>query len=149
MRYAFLLLLLIPVACTETAPENFDVYGESAMVHAAVAVEAVVADSALYTGELVSLAGTVHAVCQMKGCWLTLQGLGGESIRVDVARTESGDYAFTVPTDISGRHAIARGILQQDNSDAATQHHYREDAGMAMGQSSLSMVATSVMIAPQ
>ncbi len=148
MKYTLLVLILVVAACTKT-PERYDVYGEPAFAPAAIAVEAVLADSTLYTGKVVTLAGTVHAVCQMKGCWLTLQSLDGQSVRVDVARTDDGDYAFTVPKDISGRHAIARGILQKAHTDAATQHHYDEDAGGTMLPSKLSMVADGVMIAPQ
>jgi len=149
MRYTLLLTILTLMACAAPAPEGYDIYGEPVSAHAAIAVEAVIADSALYNGDVVAVAGTVHAVCQMKGCWLTLQSLEGQSIRVDVARTGSGDYAFTVPTDISGRHAIAQGILQQDRADAAMQHHYSQDAGMAMQRGSLAMMATGVMVAPQ
>ena len=149
MRLTLILLLLLAVGCADTVPADHDAYGEPVMALSAVAVEAVVADSALYVGEDVTMAGTVHAVCQMKGCWLTLQGIGGEHVRVDVARTESGDYAFTVPTDVSGRRAVARGRLQHNRIDSATQHHYSEDAGQAMDVASLSMVAYGVLIAPQ
>ena len=145
----FFPVLFLPLACMQAGPEAYDVYGEPANALAAIAVEAVVADSALYLGEVVGLVGTVHDVCQMKGCWLTLQGIEGEQVRVDVARTAAGDYAFTVPTGIGGRRAIARGVLRQDSMDAATRHHYQADAAGAMHPYGLSMVASGVMIASQ
>lgn len=148
MKY-WTLLLILPLACTDVAPVSYEVYGDAFLPEAAVAVEAVVADSALYTNQVVSLSGTVHAVCQMAGCWLNLQGLAGANIRVDVTRTADGDYAFTVPTDISGSRALAHGLVQQDRTDAATQHHYNSDAGVPVAPTSLSMVASGVMIAPQ
>ena len=149
MKYFLTVFLLFVVACTEVAPESYDVYGESSDPSAAIAIEAVVADSPVYTNQMVSVSGTVHAVCQMDGCWLTLQGIDGESVRVDVARTTDGDYAFTVPADISGRRAIARGMLEVDDIDAATQQHYNSDAGMDLVPSSFSMVASGVMIVSQ
>lgn len=58
------------------------------------------------------MAGTVHEVCQMDGCWLMLRGLDtGDGIRVNVEQTEAGEYAYTVPTDIGGRYAVAVGSL--------------------------------------
>ena len=54
---------------------------------------------------------------------------GAKPIRVHVARTESDEYAFTVPTDISGAQATVRGTLQRVTLDAATHQHMAEDAG--------------------
>ena len=134
------------IACTQTMPEVYDTYGEEAKVSSAVAVDAVIADSIRFVGTNVTMAGTVHAVCQMKGCWLTLQSLQGESIRVDVARTDEGSYAFTVPTDISGRYAIAHGFLKANTMNEADHQHMAEESDLPLQWASLSMVAAGVMV---
>ncbi len=143
-----LVLLLFGQACSREMPEGYDTYGEAVPVESAVAVDAVIADHEAHVGEVVTTIGTVHAVCQMRGCWLTLKGMDDESIRVDVPRDED-DYVFTVPTDISGRRAVARGILVQDDADAAAMHHYNEDSEGALGPFRLSMVASGIMVAPR
>jgi len=150
MRYATLFFLLMLMACARTASSpEYEIYGTFFLAPSAVAVEAVMAEQALYVGKEVVVSGTVHAVCQQAGCWLTLQSLQGDLMRVEVACTEDGAYAFTVPTDISGRRAVAQGTVRLDDADAAAQHHYDEDVGVPMAPTSLAMVATGVMIAPQ
>jgi len=148
MRYATLFFLLMLTACARTASSpEYEIYGAFFLAPSAVAVEAVMAEQALYVDKEVVVSGTVHAVCQQVGCWLTLQSLHGDLMRVEVPRTEDGAYACTVPTDISGRHAVAKGTVRLDDADAAAQHHYDEDASVPMAPTSLAMVATGVMIA--
>ena len=141
-------LVVASIGCG-SAPEEFEVYGEPTLAATAVAVDVVIAEQEHHVNSDVTVEGTVHAVCQMDGCWLTLQSLDGESIRVDVARTDGGDYAFTVPTDISGRRVVAHGLLSIDDSDAATMREYSQDAGETMQPAALSMVARGVMVAPE
>ncbi len=126
-------------------------YGASDMPQEALPVEAVLAEPEGHLNQPVTVTGTVHEVCQMAGCWLMLRALDTEAgLRVHVARSEDGSYAFTVPTDISGRLATAYGVLQVADPDA--EEHYQADAyGQRSGfqvAPSFSMVATSIRIAP-
>lgn len=88
-------------------------------------------------GKTVTVSGTVREVCQMMGCWLTLD-TGGETsavVRVNVPKDEDGKYVFTVPTDISGRIAYVTGYVEEAELDAETAAHYAEDAARAAGES--------------
>ncbi|NNE35688.1 MAG: DUF4920 domain-containing protein [Rhodothermales bacterium] len=88
-------------------------------------------------GTTVTLVGEVREVCQMAGCWLTMDGSieGSEepapTIRIAVARDDSGSYVFTVPKDISGRTAYVTGFVESQEVDAETLEHYEEDAAKA------------------
>ncbi len=79
-------------------------------------------------GETVTVAGTVSAVCRMKGCWLTLQ-TGGEPIRVVVPRDASGAYVYTFPMDAAGHTAVLEGTLAVEETPVETLRHLAEDAG--------------------
>jgi hypothetical protein len=72
----------------------------------------------------VKLVGTITEVCQMKGCWMTLELENGETMRVRFK-----DYGFFVPKDAAGKTAIIEGIAKMEETDVATMKHYAEDAG--------------------
>ncbi len=145
----FLLLTLVLGACgseqAADAPEAaatdaltpYDVYGETFSDEGAVPVQAVVAERDHYLGRSVKIEGTVAEVCQMAGCWLTLQTGDGDNIRILVARKENGDYAFTVPKDISGRRVVVQGMLAEETLLEGTQRHLAEDAGRAVDNETL------------
>lgn len=68
--------------------------------------------------------GTIEEVCQMKGCWLTMDIGGGETMRVTFK-----DYGFFVPKDSNGRTAIIEGVLKKEEQSVETLRHYAEDEG--------------------
>lgn len=81
-------------------------------------------------GQTVRVEGTVSAVCQMKGCWLTLQ-TGGAPIRVVVPKDTSGAYAFAFPKDAPGTTAVLEGTLAVEQTPVETLRHLAEDAGQS------------------
>ncbi|OWY22761.1 DUF4920 domain-containing protein [Sphingobacteriales bacterium UPWRP_1] len=70
------------------------------------------------------VSGTVTGVCQVKGCWMTLQTPDGDDMRVTFK-----DYGFFMPKDISGKNIVMRGIAKVDTTSVADLRHYAEDAG--------------------
>lgn len=121
-----------PTEVPEAAPLTaslYDSYGEEITDEGAVPAQAVVAEIDQYMGQSVKIEGTVSAVCQMRGCWLTFQTYDGNNIRISVPRDEEGEYVFTVPTDISGRRAVVQGTLEEDTLSPEMQQHLAEDAG--------------------
>lgn len=74
-------------------------------------------------GMFAIVSGTIEAVCQEKGCWLTLK-TDSTTIRVRFK-----NYGFFVPKDIAGREVVLAGIIRQEKTSAAVEQHYREDAG--------------------
>ena len=52
-----------------------------------------------FSGKEVCVEGSISAVCQAKGCWMTIAG-GKATSR---ARVTFKDYAFFVPKDVKGK----------------------------------------------
>lgn len=72
----------------------------------------------------VKLVGTADAVCQAKGCWLTMKTPEGKEMRVRFK-----DYAFFVPKDISGKTVVINGWAHREEVLVADLQHYAKDAG--------------------
>lgn len=70
------------------------------------------------------VSGTVTGVCQVKGCWMTLQTPSGTDMRVSFK-----DYGFFMPKDISGKTVIIEGKAQKVTTSVDDLRHYAEDAG--------------------
>ncbi|MCK7591429.1 DUF4920 domain-containing protein [Subsaxibacter sp. CAU 1640] len=70
------------------------------------------------------MAATVNEVCQMKGCWMTLELENGEE-----AMVKFKDYAFFMPKNISGKEVIVNGKAYVNEVPVEEQRHYAEDAG--------------------
>ncbi len=68
------------------------------------------------------VSGKVEEVCQMKGCWMTIDNGEGQKIRVRFK-----DYAFFVPMNISGWTAYVQGSAHFDTTSVAMLKHYAED----------------------
>lgn len=73
----------------------------------------------------VSVRGPVDAVCQAKGCWMTLTG-GEEEMMVKFK-----DYGFFVPKDIDGREVVVHGKAYYQVTTVEELRHYAEDAGQS------------------
>ena len=125
-----------PAEATQTT-SPYDAYGEAFSDEGAVPVQAVVAERDQYVGQTVKIEGTVAEVGQMAGCWLTIHAGAGDNVRIFVARDENGAYAFTVPTDISGRRVVVQGTLAEETLLEGTQRHLAEDAGREVDEESL------------
>ncbi|MFC6223099.1 DUF4920 domain-containing protein [Hymenobacter artigasi] len=72
----------------------------------------------------VKLVGKATAVCQAKGCWMTLPTADGQDMRVSFR-----DYAFFVPKDLSGHTVVVSGWAHRQTVSVAEQQHYLRDAG--------------------
>lgn len=82
-----------------------------------------------FDGQQVAVEGTVREVCQMKGCWLTLDNAAGETIRVAVPKDADGEYLYTFPMDTAGRPARLAGTVTVEDTDVETLRHLAEDGG--------------------
>ena len=72
----------------------------------------------------VKLVGKADAVCQAKGCWLTMKTPEGQEMRVRFK-----DYAFFVPKDISGKTVVINGWAHRETVPVSDLQHYAQDAG--------------------
>ena len=71
-----------------------------------------------------TLRGTVHEVCQAKGCWMTLALDDGQEMMVKFK-----DYGFFVPKDIGEREVVLHGVAYYQVTPVDELRHYAEDAG--------------------
>lgn len=129
MRTRLLPLLLLPLlAC---APEQ-EPQGEGFGAAVTTSEQAIPADDLLasYTpAQLedtvqVTLTGTVHEVCQAKGCWMTVAAGPAETMMVKFK-----DYAFFVPKDISGRDVTMQGKAFYEVVPVDELRHLAQDGG--------------------
>lgn len=71
---------------------------------------------------------SVEAVCQMKGCWMTLVPEQEEDAETEMM-VRFKDYGFFVPKDIAGRRVIVEGKAYYTLTSVDDLRHYAEDAG--------------------
>lgn len=97
----------------------------------------------------VKVKGTITEVCQNKGCWMTLDMGGGETLRVKFK-----NYAFFVPKDATGKTAWVEGTAKNDVVSVDQLRHIAEDAGKSEAEikaitepkEGVTMVAKGVII---
>lgn len=73
----------------------------------------------------VKVRGTIKAVCQAKGCWMTLNDPSGD----EEIFIKFKDYGFFVPKNAAGREAVVRGTLTNTETSIEELRHYAEDEG--------------------
>ena len=75
----------------------------------------------------VKIAGTVDKVCQVKGCWMTMN----YNDEGDAMRVSFKDYGFFVPKNIDGKEAVIDGYAYIETTSVEDLKHYAEDAGQS------------------
>ena len=108
---------LAPAAAGQT-------YGTAVSADGAVPMTALPVALGSRDSAQVKLTGKATAVCQAKGCWMTLPTADGRQMRVRFK-----DYAFFVPKDLSGHTVVVSGWAHRSTVSVADQQHYAKDAG--------------------
>jgi hypothetical protein len=98
-------------------------FGDAFTLTEAKPLAAVVAGSADGADAVVQVSGTIHEVCQKKGCWMVVRDGEAE------ARVVMKGYAFTVPKDAKGKPTVIEGTLKVRTFTEAQAKHLAEDAG--------------------
>lgn len=133
MRNTFLIVLTIAlttVACQaqqKKAPAkaaNSQTFGETINADGAIAYSQLLQNLQGKDSVAVKVVGTVDAVCQMKGCWMTITEANQPEMMVRFK-----DYGFFVPKDISGRKVVMQGYAYREVTPVDELRHYAEDAG--------------------
>lgn len=144
-QFSFAAALLSLAAC-QTTPSTETAVTAPTSAATTVAVtgktygSAVTADGAQPLSELkqvlstqdsaqVKLIGKADAVCQAKGCWLTMKTPEGQEMRVRFK-----DYAFFVPKDISGKTVVINGWAHREVVPVSDLQHYAQDAGKSAAE---------------
>ncbi len=143
----FILVLVIITLPTLTIAQN--TYGEE--LSDAKPVKATTLAKSMDGKETmeVKLKGEILEVCQMKGCWMTVDAGKETNIRVTFK-----DYGFFVPKDAAGKTVVFEGEAKYETLDVETLKHYAEDAGKSQEEidaitepeTKLTFVATGVQI---
>jgi hypothetical protein len=74
----------------------------------------------------VKVKGDIAAVCQKKGCWMTMPVAEGEDMQVRFK-----DYEFFVPMNSPGKEAIVEGWAYREEVPVEELRHYAEDEGLS------------------
>ncbi len=113
-----------PVAVAAPAAPGPGHFGEALSTAPAIPAGEVLSDPARFDGKRIKVSGQVGAVCQRKGCWMTLgTGQPGEP----TVRVTFKDYGFFVPTDSLGRTAVVEGQFARRTLPVAEAQHYADD----------------------
>ncbi len=72
----------------------------------------------------VKIEAKVSAVCQSKGCWMTLENPNGKPVFVRFK-----DYGFFMPLDLAGKTVVLEGNMYEDVTPVDELRHYAEDKG--------------------
>lgn len=101
----------------------------------------------------VKLSGEIQQTCPKKGCWMTVKGENGKTIRVTFK-----DYGFFVPKEgQEGKQVVFDGVASMDTLSIESLRHFAEDAGKSAEEIAqitepepiVSFVATGVLIAEE
>jgi hypothetical protein len=107
----------------EIKPNEAGFFGEEFDLEGSISYEEALEQIAESDSLEVKLHGTVDAVCQVKGCWMTM----GDS--TNSMRVKFKDYGFFVPMDCMGKTAYISGKMKREIVSVDEQKHYLEDAG--------------------
>jgi hypothetical protein len=114
------------VAATEAVParewpEGALVIGEPIQEGQPVKLAAVKASPTDYFEKTILVEATASAICQAKGCWMTITDGEGEPIWVRWSSGCGGKYAF--PKDAAGQTIIVQGSFYEKEIDEAAAEH--------------------------
>ncbi|MCB9246492.1 MAG: DUF4920 domain-containing protein [Flavobacteriales bacterium] len=124
---AFSALAFINSSCSKKTEEvaEFGVFGDTT-VTAENAVDVSTLPQLLAGSDSIycKLKGEISAVCQQKGCWMSMAISEDEKVHIKFK-----DYGFFVPMNAGGHQAIIDGVAYVDTVSVAQLKHRAQDAG--------------------
>lgn len=88
-----------------------------------LSLDQIIKDPESFANRSVLVTGQVSAVCQAKGCWMSIKsGSSNASARVTFK-----DYAFFVPKDSKGMRGKMKGVVQVKMLSEGERKHLAED----------------------
>jgi hypothetical protein len=122
-KSVFALLLVIGIFASQSSLGQERTYGERIDGSKAMAMGDLLKQMSTQKEMEATVEGKIVAVCQTKGCWMTLDKGDGTTMRVTFK-----DYGFFVPKDISGQTVIVKGMASVNVTSVEELRHYAEDA---------------------
>jgi hypothetical protein len=122
--------LLFSTACAQNGgkkPKGMSFHGQTIEAKGAISAPELASVMKEKGGATdIKVQGTVQDVCQMKGCWMTMNVGEGEEMRIKFK-----DYGFFVPKDCSGKIAVMQGNAYYDTTSVEELVHLAVDGGMS------------------
>lgn len=115
-------VLMAPVSAKNKV-KDASFYGSKIESSKAVELDSVLKNFSAYKGKKIVMEAKVDKVCEMKGCWMTLQG-SDKTFRVKFK-----DYSFFVPMSLVGKKVWVEGEVIRSEVSVKNTKHYLEDAG--------------------
>lgn len=109
-----------------TAQDSPNQFGQPITEQGAMSYDNLLAQMKDRDSLAVKVVGTVDAVCQAKGCWMTIVS---EQVDAESMMVKFKDYGFFVPKDISGRKVVMEGYAFREVTPVDELRHLAEDAG--------------------
>lgn len=116
--------LVVSLALAAAAQDGTQYFGEKISDKEALPAHQFLQHMSQVAETETALEAKVNNVCQMKGCWMTLDMGNGQEVMVRFK-----DYGFFVPIDVAGKTAVVAGRAYVDTVSVETLRHYAEDAG--------------------
>ncbi|AWV98449.1 DUF4920 domain-containing protein [Arcticibacterium luteifluviistationis] len=118
-------LVLVIAFCSSISVfgQDFKAYGDSFVKTSPTAAKSLKQLDLSDTADL-EVEGEVNAVCQAKGCWMTVNLENGETMRVTFK-----DYGFFVPKNLAGTKVVFKGKPEVTETSVEELRHYAADAG--------------------
>ncbi|MEM6735811.1 MAG: DUF4920 domain-containing protein [Bacteroidota bacterium] len=118
----FLILLLLITTCGAKKNE-YDSFGEVITNRGAIDTETLI-NEIDDQSQTFKVKGKIEAVCQKRGCWLTLKNDRNVNIQVTFK-----DYGFFIPKDVTGNEVIIKGTASKELLEEDLAKHYANDSG--------------------
>ncbi len=99
-------------------------YGEVITAEGAMSCEQLLGAMSNTEETQAKVEGVITSVCQMAGCWMKMDCVNGEQVRVTFK-----DYGFFVPKDMAGSRVVVEGVAVKKELSVETLRHFAEDEG--------------------
>lgn len=146
MKYLLILTTILIFSCSSTPEIKYQSFGEKIDEKGAIGLTQLNQIFQSKDSAEVKFTADIDAVCQMKGCWMTIKNESGDDIRVTFK-----DYGFFVPKDASGKSTIINGVAKRKILSPDEAEHFAEDEGVSYDSTrtyiEISVVANGVLIA--
>lgn len=106
--------------------EKRTTFGETITLSNSISIEYAISHLDELKNQEILISGTVHKVCENKGCWMVLQDEAANSIRVTFS-----NYAFFMPRNIIGKSVQVQGMLHEEHMNISEARHFAKDAGQS------------------
>jgi hypothetical protein len=115
-----------PTAPAYVPPSGATSIGQPLTQAAVVKLAALQSDAGAHLSKTVLVEATAEAVCQAKGCWMTVKDGSGPPIWVRWGSGCGGAFAF--PKDAAGKRVLVEGTLVESEITSEQAAHYASES---------------------